>query len=239
MNRRYGSLATDAQTKDLALELDLAVKLRLGGSAHFIISNLHRSKMDPNRDITEAAQDDPAAQEAWRTYHAACSAATRQVTKTHGVGLLIDLHGHRHEQPNVELGMLLTGPDLNHSDAELSSDPKFLAKSSIRTLVQHTQKPFAELVRGPTSLGSLLEVRGQRSLPSTVRPQPSAGASYYSGAYIVATHGSKNGGNVSAIQVECPWDGVRDTKANRKLFAERLADALAEFLTLHLNQQHQ
>jgi hypothetical protein len=235
MNRRYGSLATDAETKTLAAEIDLAIKMRLGASAHFIISNLHRSKLDPNRDISEAAQDDPGAQSAWRDFHAACSATTLKVTKTHGSGLLIDLHGHRHEEPNVEVGMLLNATDLQNSDAEISSNPSLLAKSSIKELVHRTGKPLAELIRGPSSLGSLLEIRGQRSLPSAVRPEPTAGASYYSGAYIIATHGSKNGGKVSAIQLECPWEGVRDTASNRKQFAKRLADALAEFLHLHLN----
>jgi N-formylglutamate amidohydrolase len=235
MNRRYGSLATDAETKTLAAEIDLAIKTRLGASAHFIINNLHRSKLDPNRDITEAAQDDPGAQSAWLDFHAACSATTQKVTKTHGWGLLIDLHGHRHEEPNVEVGMLLNAADLQNSDAEISSNPSLLAKSSIKELVQRTGKPLAELIRGPSSLGSLLEIRGQRSLPSAVRPEPTAGASYYSGAYIIATHGSKNGGKVSAIQLECPWEGVRDTASNRKQFAQRLADALAEFLLVHLH----
>lgn len=235
MNRRYGSLATDAQTRELAQEIDQAVRARLGGAAHFVISHLHRSKMDPNRDITEAAQDDAGAQEAWRAFHAACAVTTRRVTAKHGWGLLLDLHGHRHDEPNVELGMLLSSEDLRRSDAELSHDPAFLNKTSIRGMVTQTGKPLADLVRGPLSLGSLLEARGQRSLPSTVRPQPTAGAPYYSGAYIVATHGSKNSGTVSAIQIECPWEGVRDTEANRRQFAERLADALSEYLAAHLN----
>jgi N-formylglutamate amidohydrolase len=237
MNRRYGSMATDAQTQELAAEMDQAVQKRLGGSAHFIVSNLHRSKMDPNRDVTEAAQDDAAAQEAWRTFHAACSAATQRVTKQHGYGLLIDLHGHRHEEPNVEVGMLLNAADLHKTDAAISGDPRLLEKTSIRDLVRRTGTPLADLIRGPLSMGSLLEARGQRSLPSTIRVQPAPNAAYYSGAYIIATHGSKNGGLVSAIQLECPWDGVRDTASNRKQFAERLADALAEFLHAHFGWQ--
>jgi N-formylglutamate amidohydrolase len=237
MNRRYGSLATDAQTRELAAEIDRAVHARFGAAAHFVISHLHRSKLDPNRDLPEAAQEDGVAQETWRAFHAACSVATQRVTAQHGFGLLLDLHGHRHDEPNVELGMLLNSEDLRHTDAELSRDPALLAKTSIQDWVKRTGKPLAEVVRGPASLGSLLEARGQRSLPSTVRPQPSPGAAYYSGAYIVATHGSKNGGKVSAIQIECPWDGVRDTEANRKQFAERLTDALAEYLSVHLGWQ--
>jgi N-formylglutamate amidohydrolase len=233
MNRRYGSVTMDAQTQELAAEIDLAVRARLGGPAHFVISHLHRSKMDPNRDVTEAAQDDPTAQEAWRSFHAACAQTTRRVASKHGAGLLLDLHGHRHEEPNVELGYLLKTDDLQLSDAQLSADAELLQRTSIRTLVTQGGKPLAWLVRGPASLGTLLEIRGQRTLPSAVRPQPTEGAPYYNGAYIVSTHGSKNGGPISAIQIECPWEGVRDTEVNRKQFAQRLADALAEFLPAH------
>jgi hypothetical protein len=235
MSRRYGSLVADAETQSLASEIDIAIQKRLGGTAHFVINNLHRSKLDPNRDITEAAQEDPNAQRAWRAFHAACSETTHKVAKVHGFGLLIDLHGHRHEEPNVEVGMLLNSIDLQSSDKEISSNDKLLEKTSIKDLVHRTGKPLAELVRGSSSLGSLLEIRGQRSLPSAVRPLPKPGAPYYSGAYIIATHGSRNQGTVSAIQLECPWDGVRDTLPNRKLFAERLSDALAEFLSTQLN----
>lgn len=234
MTRRYGSLVMDAQTQELARELDAALRKRLGGRAHFVISHLHRSKMDPNRDLSEAAQEDPRAEQAWRAFHAACAARAAQVTRQHGAGLLLDLHGHRHEEPNVELGYLLRAEDLRRSDTALSGDVAVLARTSIRDLVARTGQPLAELVRGPSSLGTLLEIRGQRSLPSTVRPQPAEGAAYYSGAYIIATHGSARAGRINAIQVECPWEGVRDTEANRRRFAERLADALAEFLPAHL-----
>jgi hypothetical protein len=237
MTRRYGSLVMDAQTQELARELDAALRTRLGGSAHFVISHLHRSKMDPNRDLPEAAQEDPSAQQAWRAFHAACAVSATRVTAQHGSGLLLDLHGHRHEEPNVELGYLLRAEDLRRSDTALSGDANALARCSIRELVERTGRPLAELVRGPSSLGTLLEIRGQRSLPSTVRPQPADGAAYYSGAYIIATHGSARAGRISAIQLECPWEGVRDTEANRRRFAERLSDALAEYLTTHLGWQ--
>ncbi len=234
MNRAYGKTMADAQTVELAAEIDAAVRARLGGPAHFIINRLHRSKLDPNREIEEAAQDDTVAQDAWRRFHSACAVARQRVTARHGAGLLLDLHGHRHAEPNIELGYLLRSNDLRLSDAQLSGDPALLARSSIRGLVKRTGKPLAELVRGPASLGALLEMNGQRTLPSTARPHPAAGAEYFNGAFIVAAHGSRDDeGAVSAIQVECPWEGVRDTGENRKQFAARLADALAEYLPAH------
>lgn len=233
-NRAFGKVMMDANTLELAADLDAALRARLGAPPHFIINRLHRSKLDPNREIEEAAQSDPLAQDAWRRFHAACAVARQRVVARHGGGLLLDLHGHRHAEPNVELGYLLRSNDLRLSDAQLSSDPDLLARCSIRGLVKRTGKPLAELVRGPASLGTLLEIQGQRSLPSTVRPHPSEGAEYFSGVFIIAAHGSRNDeGPVSAIQIECPWEGVRDTAENRRQFAERLALALAEFLPAH------
>ncbi len=233
-NRAFGKVMMDAQTVELAADIDNAVRARLGAAPHFIINQLHRSKLDPNREIEEAAQDDPLAQDAWRRFHAACAMAKQRVIARHGGGLLLDLHGHRHEEPNVELGYLLRSGDLRLSDTQLSSDPALLARCSIRGMVKQSGKPLADLVRGPLSLGTLLEIQGQRTLPSSVRPHPSEGAEYFSGVFIIGAHGSRDDdGPVSAIQVECPWDGVRDTDENRKQFAARLAEALAEFLPAH------
>lgn len=237
-NRAFGKVLMDAQTMELAADIDAAVRARLGAPPHFIINHLHRSKLDPNREIQEAAQDDPMAQDAWRRFHAACAVAKQRVITRHGGGLLLDLHGHRHEEPNVELGYLLRSDDLRLSDAQLSSDPALLARCSIRGMVKQTGKSLAELVRGPLSLGTLLEIQGQRTLPSTVRPHPSPGAEYFSGVFIIGAHGSRDdNGPVSAIQIECPWDGVRDSAENRRQFAARLALALAEFLPAHFAWQ--
>ncbi len=235
-NRAFGKVMMDAQTVELAADIDAAVRRRLGSAPHFIINRLHRSKLDPNREVEEAAQDDPLARDAWQRFHAACAAAKQRVKARHGGGLLLDLHGHRHEEPNVELGYLLRSQDLRLSDGKLSADAGLLARCSIRGMVTHTGKSLAELVRGPMSLGTLLEIQGQRTLPSAVRPHPSEGAEYFSGVFIIGAHGSRDdNGLVSAIQVECPWDGVRDTAENRGLFAQRLAEALAEFLPAHFN----
>ncbi len=233
-NRAFGRVMMDANTLELSADIDTALRARLGAPPHRIINRLHRSKLDPNREIEEAAQSDPLAQDAWRRFHAACAVARQRVVARHGGGLLLDLHGHRHAEPNVELGYLLRSDDLRLSDAQLSGDARLLALCSIRGLVKRTGKPLAELVRGSASLGTLLEIQGQRSLPSTVRPHPSEGAEYFSGVFIIAAHGSRDDeGPVSAIQVECPWEGVRDTEENRKQFADRLALALAEFLPAH------
>lgn len=58
-------------------------------------------------------------------------------------------------------------------------------------------------------------------------------AGYYTGAYDVAAHGSRDGGAVSAIQVECPWNNVRDKPENQRRFAVALAEALGVYFEVH------
>ena len=40
-----------------------------GHAPHVVISHLDRVKLDPNREIDEAAQDNPFAERAWNEYH--------------------------------------------------------------------------------------------------------------------------------------------------------------------------
>ncbi len=230
--RTFGKVATDSNTADLTRLLATELEKQYGARPTAILSLLHRSRQDPNREINEAAQGDPGATAVWRRYHGAADEAVKRVTQNHGMGLLLDIHGHRHEEGRVEVGMLLNGKDLGLADAALEASDPLKAKSSLRELDIRSPQTFAELVRGPRSLGGLLETRGYISIPSPTKPGPGE-AVYFSGSYDVAAHGSRDQGTVSAIQIECPWDGVRDTPEARQKFATALASALGEFFQTH------
>ena len=235
--RRYGVTAMDANTAELS-ELIIAELQRLyGGKPHAIFCRLHRSKVDCNREIKEAAQGEPSAEAAWHRFHDGAQKACETVMKQHGSGLLLDIHGHRHLDPRVELGYLIKGELLKHSDVELNADAALIATTSIKELDHRSPQSFAELVRGPQSLGSLLEARGFRSLPSVSKPHPGFMAAYFSGVYDIAAHGSRDGGTVSAIQVECPSIGVRDKPANQQRFAKALAESLGVYFETHFGRK--
>lgn len=235
--RRYGVTGTDSNTVPLAEMLIEELETRYGGKPHAIISNLHRTKLDPNRDLEEAAQGDPIAVAAWHRFHDSAQKACDSVMKKNGMGLLLDIHGHRHLDQRVELGYLIKGDILKHSDAELDADAVLIASTSIRDLDKRSPQSFAELVRGPQSLGGLLEFRGFRCLPSPSKANPTFMAGYFSGVYDVAAHGSRNGGTVSAIQVECPWNNVRDTPEHQRRFAVALADSLGVYFEVHFGRK--
>lgn len=235
--RRYGVTGTDSNTIPLSEVIIEELQNRFGGKPHAIISRLHRSKLDPNRDIKEAAQGDPTAEVAWHRFHDNAQKACDSVMKKHGFGLLLDIHGHRHLDQRVELGYLIKGEQLKASDAELNADAALIAGTSIRELDKRSPQSFAQLVRGPQSLGGLLERHGARCLPSPSKANPGLMAGYFSGVYDVAAHGSREGGTVSAIQIECPWNNVRDTPDNQRRFAQALAESLGVYFEVHFGRK--
>jgi hypothetical protein len=235
--RRYGVTGTDSNTIPLSEMIIEELQARYGGRPHAIISRLHRSKLDPNREIKEAAQGDPTAEAAWHRFHDSAQKACDLVMKKHGLGLLLDIHGHRHLDQRVELGYLIKGEQLKASDAELNANAALIAATSIRELDKRSPQSFAELVRGPQSLGGLLEIRGFRCLPSPTKANPGILAGYFSGAYSVTAHGSRERGTVSAIQVECPWNNVRDKPEHQRRFAQALADSLGVYFEIHFGRK--
>jgi hypothetical protein len=225
-DRASGVTTRDADTDLLARELAEAVARRAGTWPHLVICHLRRSKVDCNRDALVAAGGNPKALATWRAFHEAIARARAAA----GRGLFLDLHGHSHPEGRVELGYLLGEEQL------LERGPAFesLAPvSSLAALLRTSPGSFEELVRGPTSLGGLLEAAGYSSVPSPRFPDP-GGAAYFRGGYNTARYrASREGEAWFSLQVECPRPGVRDSPESRLRFAEALATALGTFLEHH------
>ena len=230
-NRTWGETGTDTNTQDTARAVADALRARTGRPVHLVLCNLRRSKLDANREVAEAAQGNPFAIQAWTEYHGFIDAARQAISIRYGRGLYVDLHGHGHPKARLEIGYLLDAGDLGQSDTELDQS-SMATQSSIRTLAVEADVPFSELLRGPTSLGGLLEGRGVPSVPSPSNPGPGADP-YFNGGYSTARHGSQSGGPISGVQIECHYAGVRDTAANRAAFASALADVLAVYVNQH------
>eukprot|EP00091_Calanus_sinicus_P018399 TRINITY_DN4189_c0_g1_i1.p2 TRINITY_DN4189_c0_g1~~TRINITY_DN4189_c0_g1_i1.p2 ORF type:complete len:180 (-),score=49.17 TRINITY_DN4189_c0_g1_i1:698-1192(-) len=99
--RTYGISEGDDHTKELSEAVTSAICQSLGKCPHLIVTHLKRSKLDPNREIKEAAQGDPNAEEAWREYHGFIDEAKAR----EGLGLVIDLHGQSHRKNSTEFGV--------------------------------------------------------------------------------------------------------------------------------------
>jgi hypothetical protein len=224
----------DANTQELARAIVEAFARRTGARPHLVVNRLHRRKFDGNRAVTEATGGNSTLDASWRWLHEAVDTAKAAVARRHQRGLVIDLHGHGHDVPRLELGYLLTEAQLRSSDAALEADGA-MARSSIARLAADASGGArgGALLRSPEALGTRLHAAGYPAVPSAQDPAPLVGQEYFNGGYNTARHGSVGGGALDAIQVECHFAGVRDSEASRAAFADVLARELARFLERH------
>lgn len=231
-DRTYGTTVTDSNTRETLAAVRQAFLDRTGKAPHVVISHLRRTKLDPNREIVEAAQGSPFAENAWEEFQGFIDLASAQVTETYGSGFYIDLHGHGHAIARAELGYLLSAAQLNGSDAALDAGAAE-GQSSIRALSEASPLPFSALLRGPRSLGALLQAEGVASVPSPDDPGPGANE-YFTGGYNTERHGSRTPGRaVSGVQIELPFPGIRDNAASRAAFGAAVAAALETYMAEH------
>ncbi len=227
--RKHGVMDMDVNTQELARAFAGELARRTGGHAALVISLLHRSRLDPNREVGEAAGGSPEAESVWRAFHGEIESALAAAVARHGFAFLIDLHGHAHPIARLELGYGLGAPQLNVDDAAFDRS-EVIGISTLRDLHQARGIGAAELLRGPRSLGALLAERGFRSVPGPADPGPGPHP-FFSGGYIVRRHAAEPGTRkVDGVQIECPRPGVRDTAENRARFAVAASDALLVFL---------
>ena len=228
-NRTTGVRDRDDNTEELARAVAAELFARSGRHAHFVASHLHRSKLDPNREIKEAAEGNAIAERTWMEFHAAIRGALATAVEQHGFAFLIDLHGHAHAIARLELGYALEAKQLNQSDQAFDHSG-LIALSTLRDLSARVGGSPAVLVRGPGSLGDLFTQGGFRAVPSPQEPQP-GDQPFFAGGYIVRTHSAAvDTPKIDGLQIECPRAGVRDTAENRARFARVAVDALVIFL---------
>jgi len=231
-NRQGGTLVTDENTLQLTHAVRDALVDLTGLAPHLVLLHLERAKLDANREIVEAAEGNPFAERAWTEYHDFIRSARSEIARD-GEGMHLDIHGHGHAIPRVELGYLLTRDDLNRSDASVSA-LRYVLRSSIREIGRDSPLPFAEVVRGAVSFGGLLEAEGIPAVPSPSSPMPGDDP-YFTGGYSTREHGSLLDTElVSGIQLEHHFPGIRDTDANRRAYAAVLARVIRAYMLEHM-----
>lgn len=230
-SRTDGVLGADVNTQELTRAIAAEFLRRTGRPPHLILALLHRSKLDANREIDEAAQGDPLAQKAWHHFHTGVRTSLQHATEAHGFAFIIDIHGHAHPTEWIELGYGIGTRDLNRPDASLDSAAVATTSTLNDLAAAKPTRSFAELLRGPRSLGALLVAHGYRSVPSPSDPGPKS-ARYFNGGYIVRAYG-RDMPRVDGVQIEAHFKGVRATPAEREAFARALVDAVLTFLAEH------
>ena len=197
-----------------------------GKTPHLIISHLHRSMLDPNRPVEQAAQGNAEAIAAYEAFHGSIKHA--HATLDGKPGLHIDFHGYTdvYRQNNTMIGYLFNSKDLNSGDTNIE-------KSSIRALIKRTGLPVQQFLFGEKSLGSLFESAGYKAVPSPRQPYPGKDK-YYRGGWITQIHGSRDGGVIDAVQLEFPQEiRIEATDEERFKFGVKLAKNIEEFHSIY------
>jgi len=232
-NRQPGDLVwliPDFLSRELALAVREAFFNQLGEYPHFIVSNLHRSKLDLNRLIDVAAQGNAEAEQAYYEYHGFINHALEVVKQDYGKGMFVDIHRHGHSIQRLELGYLVTMDQLRLSDAELNSGA-YSDSSSIHSLVNTSGMSLSELLRGPSSLGTRFESKGIPTIPSSTQPAPLPSESIFTGYGATWLYGSRNGqSSIDAVQFESHYTGVLESQQMIDDYAEVISQVVTEFV---------
>ncbi|XP_022783766.1 uncharacterized protein LOC111324472 [Stylophora pistillata] len=196
---------------------------------HVVYNLLKRSKLDANREINEATLNVPDAITAYNDYANFISQAKLAISGSgSGRGFLLDIHGQTHQPPRTELGYLI-------SKSKLVQKSYNVVGTSIRNLGEYwcgsNNACFQDFVQGNRSLGYFVNQEGLAAVPSPLDEDPN-GEKFFSGGYTTRVHGSKDGGNIDAIQLELPRELRFEWNRNVAL-QNALANAIVKFYQLN------
>ena len=237
-NRTYGVSVTDSNTIELGIAIRNYFYSNYNIRPYVIINNLKRTKLDANRDRIEAAQGNIYAERAFDEFHFYIEKAREDIITKFGTGVLFDIHGHGINPDGFNdlrtwIGYLLTSDELDNSNDYIDKNIS-INDVSIYSLLNSSGQSLSELLSGPSSLGALFEDNNYTALPSPQSRSPE-GMRYFSGGYNTFRYGTNRNFNFSSIQLEFPFQGLRDTPQSRNLFAATFVDLVQEYFLVHLN----
>ena len=206
---------------------DSIVQHTNGCFPHMIISHLHPSVMNPVREIDTAAGTNIDARNAWYEFHDFIDTAKFEITNSWGAGHYFEMHGNGHSEMWTEVGLGVSKTYLNGSDSLILSRTNY---STVKNLCTHGGADFLEIIKGPTSLGGLLDSKGWNSVPSPSNPSPNTGGFFYAG-WNTWKHGSRYSGVIDASHVENYY--VFMQISNRNQYSNDLSNSILEFMNIH------
>ena len=228
--------ATDANTIDVALQIKQALFEATGCYPHLIICHLKRNKLDCNRNLANGACGNSEAMTAWNEFQQFITTAQNHANGDFQNNIFfVDLHGHGNPIQRIELGYLLYDNELELPDETLNTTT-YLNFSSIKNLALNNINNYshAQMLRGPKAFGTILGNQGCPSVPSQQILFPGTNSNYFSGGYITANHTCYAPDNqTNGVQMELNFSGIRDTSANRLLFAQKFTTSILDYLDTH------
>ena len=206
---------------------DSIVQHTNGCFPHMIISHLHPSVMNPVREVDTAAGTNIDARNAWYNFHDFIDTAKYDITNTWGAGHYFEMHGNGHSDMWTEVGLGVSKTYLNGSDSLILSRVGY---STVKNLCTNGGVNFLGIIKGPYSLGGLLDNKGWNSVPSPSNLSPGTGGFFYAG-WNTWKHGSRYSGVIDASHVENYY--VFMQTSNRNQYANDLSTSIIEFMNIH------
>ena len=169
----------DAYTREITVMLADQLTLITNDKPHVVLNNLHRNKIDLNREINLGCFHVPEAEQAWRDFHHFIKDAKTNLKGKKG--LIIEIHGNNKTEQWDMYG---------YSTKSEVLDQKIIYpnQTSIRNIGESIEHDFESILRGEESLGSLMQEKGFNSIPSIKNKYP-YGRTYYGGDYTIREHG--------------------------------------------------
>lgn len=220
---------TDLYTIELAREISKSIKEKYNVQPYLVICHLKRTKIDQNRDLSEATCGNADLAVPWNLFHHYIDTAIANVVSKYGAALYIDLHGHGHTKQRLELGYSLVKDALRNIYMVTELDP-LRSKSSLNNLkaIKNGQD-FRNYIIGDLAFGTMMESEGFASVPARLDPYPKTDESYFTGGYNTQLYTSGKYPEVFGWQIEANYDGVRD-RAGRPLFANVFSTVIMQYL---------
>ena len=223
-----GNHGIDNGTQQTSWQLyDSIVSHTNGCIPHVIINHLHPSVLNAAREIDTAAGTNFDTRHAWYNFHDFIDTAKYTVTNSWGAGHYFEMHGNGHTDMWTEVGLGVSKTYLNGSDSLIMTRVNY---STVKNLCSNGGVNFLDVVKGPMSLGSLLDSKGWNSVPSLTHPSPDTGGFFYAG-WNTWKHGSRYSGVIDATHLENYYAFMQTI--NRAQYANDLSESILQFMQAH------
>eukprot|EP00111_Clytia_hemisphaerica_P021319 TCONS_00062765-protein len=217
-------VANDDGSQTIARYIVNFIKESTGVRPHYTRNNLHRSRIDANREIHEATYDFPKLMEAYHEYHEILKKAC---AKIQGPGVFLEIHSHTGQDSTNPFFVL--GYNIGRKKFAVETLTNS-TECSIKSLIKRSESSMEELIRGDKSLGYFLAEKGYpRVMPSPAVKDPAIYTGYYKGGYNIQKYGSKDEGEIDAIQVEVH----KFYNKEKEKVAKAIAESIIEWTNLH------
>ncbi len=184
-SRTWGNKGRDTYTRRLIQGL---IEMR-ERRPFYIYSDIHRSKIDLNREIYEACQGNHKAEKIWYEWNDYLSIYQAQIRRRFGRGLYIDIHSHNNSN------QFQIGYGLNVKNYRKVMDNKKITALSTLSPLYYKEEDQYEMLFGKYSFKYTLEKYGYSITVPTDDQQ------FLSGGRNIRQY---SGGGIGALQIECP-----------------------------------